>query len=331
MRYAMLDENLLETALTLAVRAPSVHNTQPWRFRVVDRELRLHLDPARTLPATDPDLRDALVSCGAVLHHLRIALASMGWSAVVDRLPDPTEPDHLATVELVRHRPTMTELALCAAIPRRRSDRRHFTSQPIPPGYLGLVSERAAANGAVVRQAVYEPRRALVEAMYEAQRRHAVDPDYRLELAEWSGTHDSAEGVPSVSAPRPRAGQGIPTRVFSAPRMVDTSREPDYAELLVLGTLRDDRESRLRAGEAVSAVLLTATNIGLSTCLLPEPLELPDLRGRIRSAVLGDTLHPQAVIRIGWSDDTGTLPTVSRRAVAEVLEAAPPRCGSPSY
>ncbi|WP_054812639.1 Acg family FMN-binding oxidoreductase [Nocardia arizonensis] len=331
MRYGMFDENLIEAALTLAVRAPSVYNTQPWRFRVVDRGLRLYLDPARALPAADPDQRDLLLSCGAVLHHLRVALAAQGWSAIVDRLPDPDDPDHLATLELVRHRPTMTDLALCAAITRRRTDRRHYTSQPIPPGYLGLVTERAAANGAVVRQVVHEPRRALVETLYEAARRHSGDQGYQLELAEWSGRHESLDGVPSMSAPPVRAGQGIPSRTFVAPRMVDTSPEPDYAELLLIGTAGDDRLTRLRAGEAISAVLLTATNIGLSTCLLTEPLELPDLRQRVRTAVLGDTLHPQAVIRIGWPDDTATLPVVPRRAISEVLDgAAPPVCGTSS-
>ncbi|MBH0781076.1 Acg family FMN-binding oxidoreductase [Nocardia bovistercoris] len=331
MRYGTLDDDLVEAALTLAVRAPSVHNTQPWRFRITDRGLHLYLDPTRALPATDPDQRDLLLSCGAVLHHLRVALAAQGWSAIVDRLPDPSDPDHLATLELVRHRPTMTDLALCAAIARRRTDRRHYTSQPIPPGYLSLVTERAAANGAVVRQATYEPRRALVETLYEAARRRTGDPGYQLELAEWSGRHDGTDGVPAANTPRPRPGQGIPSRAFAAPRMVDTSREPDYAELLVIGTAGDDRETRLRAGEAVSAVLLTATNIGLSTCLLTEPLGLPDLRRRIRTAVLGDAFDPQAVIRIGWPDDIGTVPVVPRRAISEVLDApTPPMCGTTS-
>ncbi|MET7772758.1 NAD(P)H nitroreductase [Nocardia sp. NPDC005366] len=328
----MPDERLIEAALALAVRAPSVHNTQPWRFRIADRGIRLYLDPARSLDAADPDQRDLLVSCGAVLHHARIAFASLGWSAVVDRLPDPDRPDHLATIELVRHRPTPTDAALGAAITHRRTDRRHFSSQPIPRGYLGLVTERAAANGATVLQAAYEPRRVLVETMYEAARRHAGDSYYRLELAEWSGRHDSADGVPAASAPHRRAGQGIPNRVFATPRLVDTSREPDYAELLVVGTAGDDRLSRLRAGEAVSAVLLTATNIGLSTCLLTEPLEVPDLRRRIRTGVLADVSYPQAVIRVGWPNDTATLPAVPRRPISEVLEAAvPPVCGTSTY
>ncbi|WP_109522692.1 MULTISPECIES: Acg family FMN-binding oxidoreductase [Nocardia] len=324
MSYATPDENLVELALALAVRAPSVHNTQPWRFRVVDRELRLHLDPTRILDATDPDQRDLVVSCGAILHHLRIALASLGWSAVVRRMPDPDDPDHLATIELVRHRPTMTELALCAAIPRRRSDRRHYSAEAIPSGYLSLVSERAAAYGATVCQAAYGQRRVLVETMKEAAGRHIGDRRYRLELADWSGRHDSVDGVPAANTPAARPGQGIPSRIFAGPRLVDRATHPDYAELLVIGTRGDDRAARLRAGEAVSAVLLTATNIGLSSCLLTEPLELADLRARVKSEVLAADIDPQAVIRIGWAGDTTALPTVPRRPISEILESRTP-------
>lgn len=324
MRYGLPDVEIIENALTLAVRAPSVHNTQPWRFRVVDRGLRLYADRARALRVTDPDQRDLLLSCGAVLHHLRIAFASLGWSTVVDRMPDPHRPDHLATVELVRNRPTMTDIALGAAITRRRTDRRSFTAEPIPQGYLGLMTERAAANGASVRQAAYESRRTLVETMYEAARRHTGDHEYELELAEWSGRQGGTDGVRSASTPRARRGRAIPSRIFASPRLVDTSREPDYAELLVLGTVGDSRLSRLQAGEALSAVLLTATNIGLSTCLLTEPLEVPELRHRIRAGVLDGTAHPQAIIRIGWPDSDVALPAAPRRPISEVLEMSTP-------
>ncbi|MDX6584329.1 MAG: hypothetical protein QOI10_3513, partial [Solirubrobacterales bacterium] len=60
-------------ALELAVRAPSLHNTQPWRWRVGDESVQLYLDQARQLPATDPEGRELIISCGAALHHLLVA------------------------------------------------------------------------------------------------------------------------------------------------------------------------------------------------------------------------------------------------------------------
>lgn len=245
----------------------------------------------------------------------------MGWSAVVHRLPNPADQNHLASIELLRNRPTMTDVALGAAITDRRTDRRNYSSRPLPPGYLGLVTERAAEFGGVIRQAAYKSRDRLVEAMNAAARQHPEDPDYQLELAAWSGRHDTANGVPARDTTPPRTGQEISSRVFTAPRLIDRTREPDYAELLVLGTAADDRLSRLRAGEATSAVLLTATNVGLATCLLTEPLEIPELRKKISLGVLDDATSPQAVIRIGWlPDDTPPLPVAPRRTVDEVLD-----------
>src|SRR6185295_13753413 len=110
------DEKTVRSAIALAIRAPSVHNSQPWRWRVGDSSLHLYADWSRHLPATDPDGRDLVVSCGASLHHLRVALAALGWDTVVHRVPNPAEPDHLAAVELVERRPRPEDIPLAAAI-----------------------------------------------------------------------------------------------------------------------------------------------------------------------------------------------------------------------
>ncbi|WP_405166685.1 NAD(P)H nitroreductase [Nocardia sp. NBC_01499] len=313
MNHGWPDEYTLRAALTLAVRAPSVHNTQPWRFRISDHHVHLYLDPTRADQLSGLDQRDAVLSCGAALHHLRIALAAAGWSAVVHRLPNPADPNQLASIELVPHRPTMLEHALSSAILRRQTDRRPFSSTPIPPGYLGLVSERATTLGASVRQAVDTTRERLVEVLRAAQDTGAV---YRVELADWSGRPVTPDGAPARSiALYPDPG-GVPG-IVAVPRQA----APDFAELLVLGTSTDDRSAQLCAGEALSAVLLTATNVGLATCALTEPLEIPELRQRIRVGVLDDLAYPQAVIRIGWaSADAVALPVAPRRALADVLD-----------
>ncbi|MFI7670642.1 Acg family FMN-binding oxidoreductase [Nocardia sp. NPDC049526] len=315
------DDSTVKAALALAVRAPSVHNAQPWRWRIGGRSIHLYLDYARTLTATDPDQRDLVLSCGTALHHLRIAFAALGWSAVVHRLPNPADPNHLAAVELVRHRPTSLDVALNAAISRRQTDRRHYSSWPIPHGYLGLVAERAATLGAIVTRASDRPREVLAETIRTAAARHTRDLEYHFELPNWSGRHSSDDAVPARNAFRVRQRDELPAREFAAPASADGAHEPDYAELLVISTSADDRLSRLRAGEAISAVLLTATNIGLAACLLTEPLELADLRRRVRHEVLDDLAQPQAILRVGWLPTSAlSLPITPRRSVADVLD-----------
>ncbi|MET8651568.1 nitroreductase family protein [Nocardia aurea] len=276
-------------ALTLAVRAPSAGNTQPWRFGVSERGLRLYLDGSRVRSGIDPSGRESVLSCGAVLHHLCVALAALGWLGVVQRLPDPRNPDHLASIGLMRHRPTMTDVALNAAITHRRSDHRPFGSGPVPPGYFGLVSERAAAAGAEVRKATDEPRERLAELMRAP--------------------------LPAVRTPDLLAPTSVP-EIFVALRPV----ELDRADLLVLGTDSDERESWLRAGEAASAVLLTATNIGLATCLRSWPFTARELRAAIRRRVLDSAAHPQAVVRIGSAPVGPALPFPGRRPLQDILE-----------
>ncbi|MET8652350.1 Acg family FMN-binding oxidoreductase [Nocardia aurea] len=321
MEHGMPDHATIEAAIALAVRAPSVHNSQPWRWRVGDRSVHLWLDPTRALPATDPDQREMLLSCGAALHHFAIASAASGWSAVVRRLPNPADPNHLAAVELVPHRATPHDLALCSAITARRTDRRHYAPEPIPPGYLALLVERANKLGATLRPVADPERERLLDIARAAAAEHEQDPDYLYELTIWSGRHSSPDGVPARNAPIPRSRDDLPARHFAGARLHDPASEPDAARLLVLATAADDRVSRLRAGEALSAVLLTATNIGLASCTLTEPLEIPRSRDSVRRAVLGGSADPQAILRVGWAPtDAPPLPPTPRRAPTEVLD-----------
>ncbi|BDT87318.1 Acg family FMN-binding oxidoreductase [Nocardia cyriacigeorgica] len=317
------DDNTVKAVLALAGRAPSVHNIQPWRWRIADRSVHLYFDETRALPTTDPDQRDLVLSCGAALHHLSVASAAMGWATVVHRLPNPDDPNHLAAVTLVAHRATSLEIEMSAAIHQRRTDRRHYTSWPIPPGYRGLLTERASASGAVLRPVRDADKDVLVAAARTAARVHAADPEYRFELAVWSGRHGSLDGVPARNTPSVRAGDELPARAFAAPELADPAKERDYAELLMLGTSADDRVSRLRAGEALSAVLLTATNVGLASCALTEPLEIPAQRERIRSDMLNGTCYPHAFIRVGWAPTSNEpIPATPRRPVEDLLYPA---------
>src|SRR6185369_16667680 len=117
------DGETIRSALMLAGRAPSVHNTQPWIWRVGTRSLHLYANRELKLPHTDPDARDFMLSCGAALNHCVVAFAALGWQCKIHRFPNPADPDHLAAIELHRHLASEPDVALAAAIPRRRTDR----------------------------------------------------------------------------------------------------------------------------------------------------------------------------------------------------------------
>src|SRR6476620_10527436 len=141
------DTETVRAALSLASRAPSVHNSQPWRWRVGPHSLHLYAENSLHLKHTDPDRRDLLVSCGAALNHCTIALAALGWQAKVHHMPNPSDPDHLASIQVHRMAPGEVDIALAAAIPRRRTDRRYYTSWTVPVGDIALMGARAARAG----------------------------------------------------------------------------------------------------------------------------------------------------------------------------------------
>jgi len=266
------DPETLRAVLTLSNRAPSVDNSQPWRWRVGPDSLHLYADASRRLPRTDPDRRDLLLSCGSALHHCTVGLAAMGWHAKVDRLPDPGDPDHLATIRLVRQPPGELDVMLAAAIGRRRTDRRNYSSWPVPWGDIALMGARAARAGVMLRQMDLLPR--------------------RRDVITGSGRNN----------PDSRPGE-------------------DNAVMVALGTENDDDLARLRAGEATSLVLLSATAMGLASCLVTEPLEVDENREAVRAEVFGSSGHPQMLVRVGWAPvNADPLPATPRRPLPETAD-----------
>ncbi|MFD6073359.1 MULTISPECIES: Acg family FMN-binding oxidoreductase [Amycolatopsis] len=309
------DAYTVRAAVALAVRAPSVHNSQPWDWRFSGRMIELRADTGRRLRQADPEGRDLLISCGCVLHHFRTAAAALGWAARVDRVP---EPDVLARIELVPHEPSEEDIALATAIPRRRSDRRRYTTRPLTTWEKNRLARSAADHDSMLRFVDDAPRRsALTTAAAEAQGLHRADPDYGIELASWSGRRYATDGVPARNAVLATAAPLV--RDFSDALLTDTEAR-DGAALTVLSTGDDTPLDRLRAGEAASAVVLTATRLNLASCLVTEPLELACTRGLIRDCVVTERAEPQAVVRIGHlPDGAPPLPATPRRPIAEVL------------
>jgi len=322
------DFETIQSALSLACRAPSVHNSQPWQWRVGDHSVHLYANPDLLLPHTDPDARDLMLSCGAALNHCVVALAALGWQSKAHRFPNPAEPNHLAALDLHAYPAADLDVALAAAIPRRRTDRRHYSSWPVPRGDIALMGARAARAGVILRR--IDDLAGLKRLVTEAASRRATDTEYLAELARWTGRYAATAGVPARSVPSADSAAPIPLRVFAGgvlPQTPNTEPADDHAAVLALGTIGDDRLARLRAGEATSTVLLTATALGLSSCPITEPLEVADTRESLRRDVFGTEGSPQMLLRIGWAPvNADPLPSTPRRDLSEVvaqLDGAP--------
>jgi nitroreductase len=311
----------IRTALTMAVRAPSVHNTQPWLWSVGENSVHLHSNPSLQLSSTDPDGRDLMISCGIALNHCVVAFAALGWLAKAHRFPNPADSSHLAAMELEPYSATEVDVALAAAILRRRTDRRRYGARPVSAADISLMGARAARAGVMLRNV--ESLTRLSDLVSEAAYRHTNSFAYLSELSTWSGRYASQAGVPARSAARLDPATVIPRRAFAGPALTEPPGTPpadDDAVVLALGTRDDDEVARLRAGEATSAVLLTATALGLASCPITEPLEIKEIRDEVGADVFGTSGYPQMLLRIGWAPaNAEPLPATPRRPLSDVV------------
>ncbi len=321
MTQAGLREAQITQILHAATLAPSMHNTQPWRFRA-DQDtatIELYADPARMLAHSDPHGRAVHIGCGAALFNLRIAAAVAGRQPVVRLLPTPGEPLLLATIGLSgRHRPDEAERDLHAAIPARHTNRGPYSGRPVPPGVLAELVQAARLEGADLSLPSHDETYRLLRLIADAEIDLLGDPGYRDELARWVGGERDKDGIPGgATGPRDPRGS-TPVRDFLPGHAPGYAWFEEAPQLAVLSTAASTRVDWLRAGQALQRVLLTATGRGIATCPLTQPLETADA-WQVRDPASGRG-SPQLILRIGYGLPA---PATPRRAVRDVLEDSP--------
>lgn len=302
----------------LACLAPSVHNTQPWAWRLSDAEAWLHADPDRQLRVEDPTGRNLLISCGAALHQFQLAARALGWRAEVVRIPEVGDPTLLAHLTLHRD-PRPDAVGVLDAMRTRCTDRRRFTSWPVPPERLETLCEEARDwEAAAVPVLDLGTRFRIEQAVRQALELRDRDPLGTAEQRQWAGRvgHD---GLPLQVLPRDVPGEERMSR-FDGGLLADSRPEVESSDgLIVLGGEAEDRLSWLRTGEALSALWIRATRTGLSVVPLSQPLEVPATRDGLQ-ALLRDTLEPHLLVRVGWQAiGRSELPSTPRRPVDQVL------------
>jgi nitroreductase len=317
-------EAALLQAAAQATLAPSIHNSQPWRFVVHAGRLELFADRDHRVPVVDPASRQLAISCGAALFNARVALAAAQLDVVTSLVHEPGQPDLLASITVVGVTPTVDAAAqrLAAVIGARHSNRRQFDAELVPDDVLDVVAHAAEVEGAWLQPVRDLDDRVTVATLTQhADALQSADPAYRAEVRDWTaGGPDRGDGLPAAVIPHTtgHAHDDIPIRDFD---MHGTGELPSATHsrlaqtMLVLGTRGDDQQDWLIAGQALGRVLLELTSAGYVASILSQVTELPGPREQLRHD-LRLRGHVQLLIRAGVAE---AGPATPRRPLIDVI------------
>ncbi|MEU4602678.1 hypothetical protein AB0F43_06840 [Kribbella sp. NPDC023972] len=310
--------------LAAAGQAPSMHNTQPWRFDINGRVIDVLIDVGRTLPVEDPAGRLTRIGVGAAAFNLRVAAAMLGHDTTLAIDPDPAVPDVVVRIFLAARKVPVAGLSsLYGELGRRYTYRGPMVDRPISARMLQRLTEAAKADGADLRWLDGEQHARLGSITRTADDRDIHEEDRLHERLRWIGGDREADGVPDdVLGPLPVRGAAVRDLSAGLERLGrDQVAFESTPIIAVLGTADDDEPAWVRAGLALQRVLLTATSYDLAASFLNQAVEYPDLRDQVRT-LIGHDIWPQMIVRLGYpAEGSGLTP---RRQWNETLHSRRP-------
>ena len=285
-------EEQLKFLVNYAVLAPSVHNTQPWLFRILDHSIEIHADRSRALAVLDPEDRSLIISCGSAIRLMEFTLDAFGFGFAVSVFPDISQPDLLATITISSEPEEMRpDEELIRAITRRNTIRRGFQDLPLPSGFVEEFQDLGTSESGylcLVDDKKAEAR--ILTQLQETERHHRTDIRYRRESESWMHPmrERSRDGVPM----RPEE----PSPTASCWMVDDVST--DATLLMVVTESADTPQAWLETGFHLMQVLLKASRHGVNAAIMNLPFSSDEIRDVI-SPLTGCKADPILLLRFG--------------------------------
>jgi hypothetical protein len=297
-----------------AILAPSQWNTQPWRLEVSGTTLRILADGSRAMPINDPDRCGMMLSLGAALENVLVALRAYGFRPAVTYFPQGEKAAVVASVSWSKSE-GRRDRDLFAAIPERRTNRRSYDGR-------GLFMQSRAALSAVVPNELRlywvddkESIRRVADLAFEATRARVLDRRAEAECYAWTRFGDDearerGDGVTiddlEINGPaRWLAGRSLHPGShfigFGAGSAAKQAREQvrSVAALALLTTPSDGEAARLAGGQAYERFALRATHLGIAHHPISAPIERAPYRAELMRPFGAIDERPLMLLRVG--------------------------------
>ncbi|GAA4460455.1 nitroreductase family protein [Nibrella saemangeumensis] len=318
-------EKHLQLIIENAIKAPSGHNTQPWKFKVDEDHITIRPDFTRSLPVTDPDNHELFISLGCALENLVIAADHYGYEAFAMA----HEGDD-ASIDVSLWPASRRKYAtLFSQINIRQSTRNEYDGRVIPPDHLAQLNASISHEGVSCR-IITEPYMiaAVTELAKEACMRQFTNTAFVDELVHWirfnqakaektqDGLYSAAVGSPSVPD---WFGKFIMGNTVSPEHEAAKCEKliRSSSALVVFVAKQNTLANWINVGRAFERFTLTASALGIHNAPENMPCQEVDVREKLaRLLQLTEGEQPLMLVRIGYS---AKMPYSYRRPINEVV------------
>jgi nitroreductase len=300
-RHGMLGEKL-KFLLNYAILAPSLHNTQPWKFAVHGNAIRVFADRTRHLQVADPNARELYISIGCALENLLTAATYFGLGANVTYFPDPKDEAWIATISFGETGITVSlnDQECFHSIPLRHTNRQIYVNKPLNDRDVHRLRGCLHKEN-ITLQLTDNPviKQAIDGLVISADITQFADPDYRDELNQWI-----TQGEFGYRWLIARVGQLATTYLAShhKPTKPDADTVLNAPVLALLSTNSDDRLAQVKTGQVFERIALNATALNIGIQPLSQILQVGELKPEVSKLFTEGAAFPQMAFRLGYTD-----------------------------
>jgi hypothetical protein len=313
--------------VSFGIKAPSGHNSQPWKFQIINNAIQIYPDRSRSLPAVDANDRELFISLGCATENVVLAAKAQGLRSQIEVLPDAATNTSSITIHFTEGLPADT--LWLALIDKRQSNRSVYSGEPLTEAELkGLrsVELEAGVRATIVTDTLQKDR--LIELVIAGNTVQMQDAAFKQELLSWirfnrreaqatgDGLAYNTMGNPAI--PFRAIGKLIACSVLTQDRqnLHNNKLLHDVSALVVFSVQDNNPCGWINLGRSFERMALVATRLGVAHSHFNQPFEVSGLQDKLKKLEFVRGNYPCLMIRLGHAK---SMPSSFRRRIEDVL------------